>query len=379
MPCSVEDLRAARRTLFDALPISSDCLALMSFQRQVVEEILRSEAERGDSPAIGRHIHAVRSYGDCLAFQQLSTYALRQLRRNSGKPPDLSGQRAAFRLPLDLCAAANEAGVPAILCDATNVLRTGDVVLCRDPDLPDIIECKASQRAPDPRFLRQGRRGRQLARIEKVTEFLRTGKGQLFGDPRLRRTIELKHVPQFDFAPVDKMVSRALNHDPCAEALNEYQVYVACILGEEVDYGDLLRSWSVGEGECVMIAAASEPLRDGWADIRPPAMWETSAECRWALMEGDVSLLHLVRANALVGIGRGDIKVVAAVPRPADVEADTTWVYRLDVGDEPMFMSPSALYHMAYGHETLESCRERMLEAAEWTVKFHGSADEARG
>jgi hypothetical protein len=172
---------------------------------------------------------------------------------------------------VDVCAAANEAGVPAILCDATNVLSTGDVVLCQDPDLPDIIECKASRRAADPRFLRQGRRGRQLARIEKVTESLRTGERRLFGDSRLRRTIELKHVPQFDFAPVERMVSRALNHEPCAEALNEYQVYVACILGEEVDYGNLLRSWSVEEEECVMIAAASEPLRDGWADIRPPA------------------------------------------------------------------------------------------------------------
>src|SRR5439155_26053697 len=88
-----------------------------------------------------------------------------------------------------------------------------------------------------------------------------------------------------------------------------------------------------------------------------------------------MSLLHVVRANALVGIGRGDIKVVAAVPRPADVEADTTWVYWLDVRDERMFMSPSALYHMAYGHEKLESCRERMLETAEWTVKFHWSAE----
>ena len=176
----------------------------------------------------------------------------------------------------------------------------------------------------------------------------------MFGDSRLRRTIELKHVPQFDFAPVERMVSRALRHEPCAEALDEFQVYVASILGEEVDYEDLLRSWSVEEGECVMIAAASEPLRDRWADIRPPAMWETSASCRWALMEGDVSLLHLVRANALVGIGRDNIKVMAAVPRPADVEADTTWVYLLDVGDEPMFMSPSALYHIAYGHETLE-------------------------
>ena len=80
-----------------------------------------------------------------------------------------------------------------------------------------------------------------------------------------------------------------------------------------------------------------------------------------------------------LGIGRGDIKVVAAVPRPADVEADTTWVYWLDVRDERMFMSPSALYHMAYGHEKLESCRERMLETAEWTVKFHRSPDESQG
>ena len=75
----------------------------------------------------------------------------------------------------------------------------------------------------------------------------------------------------------------------------------------------------------------------------------------------------------------GAVAVDGHAARPADVEADTTWVYWLDVRDERMFMSPSALYHMAYGHETLESCRERMLETAEWTVKFHRSADEAEG
>jgi hypothetical protein len=58
---------------------------------------------------------------------------------------------------MNFCAAANEAGVPAIMCDVTNVLRTGDVVFCEDADLPSIIECKASKRAPDPRFVRQGR------------------------------------------------------------------------------------------------------------------------------------------------------------------------------------------------------------------------------
>ena len=333
---------------------------------------MRSERERKASPNARRHLHMVRLYGDSLAFNWLSAYALRQLRRNGGKPPDLSGQGDAFTVSVNVCESANRAGTPAILCDITNILKIGDVVICENPDAPAIVECKASIRR-NARFDRQGRRGRQLSRMKGVSEFLRTGEGRFFGDTRYRRTAQLANEPTYDFEPVDQVVNRALNGEPGVYMLNDFQLYLAARSGDDVAFDDLLGAWKVNAGEYVLIGDASEPLVGAWADVRPPVLWNLSAACRWALMEGDVSLLHVVRANALVGIERDHLRVIAAVERPADCEADTSWVYELSVSGEPMFMSPSLLYHMAYGHETLESCRRRLLDTAEAAIEFHAS------
>ena len=374
-----EELREARRALFEALPQSHECKHLLAFQRRIVQEILSSEAELKNGADVRAHLHMVRLYGDALAFQWLSVYALRQLRRNKGaKPPHLSGQGKGFDLALDSCALLNENGAPAILCDITNVLKNGDVVVCADPDLPVIFECKASGRPP-ARFERQGRRGRQLSRIESIGNFLVKGEGKLFGDQRYRQTAVIKNVPEYEFGPVEKTGRSALEHHPSVLVPNEFQLYSAAILGEAADFSDKMSGWNVQAEERVMIAAASEPMAGGWADIRPPVLWDLSTECRWALMEGDVSLLHAVRANALVGVSRGEMRVLAAVETPQHCEAETSWVYELSVAGDQIFISPSVLFEIAYGHETLESARRRFLDMAEAATSIHTADPEGTG
>ena len=50
----------------------------MSCQRQLVDEIFQSVNEGEQSSEIGNHFHAVRSYGDCLAFRHLKRDAARR-------------------------------------------------------------------------------------------------------------------------------------------------------------------------------------------------------------------------------------------------------------------------------------------------------------
>jgi hypothetical protein len=87
---------------------------------------------------------------------------------------------------------------------------------------------------------------------------------------------------------------------------------------------------------------------------------------------------HVVRANALVGISRGDVLVEAAVDRPAESPADLPWGYQVRTGQETerAFISPNACLELAYGHETLESARERLLETAQHMVSLHLSIGE---
>jgi hypothetical protein len=151
-PRSQDDLKAARRALFEAFPYSAGCDELLEFQHRLIDEIRRSESDRKEqSSDVRDHLHRVRCYGDALAFECLSVYALRQLRRNQGKPPDISGQGAAFDLVRSCFEVLNQNGVKAIVCDLTNVLKTGDIVGCVHPDMPQIFECKVSQ-PKNPRF-----------------------------------------------------------------------------------------------------------------------------------------------------------------------------------------------------------------------------------
>ena len=193
----------------------------------------------------------------------------------------------------------------------------------------------------------------------------------MFGDDRYRRTVTVKE-PKFNFGIVDEVVNKALAGDPVVKILNEFQIYVAVAEGEP-DYSEALASWKVAAGERIVVAGASEPLIGGWADVRPPVLWDIAPAARWALMETDVSLLHVVRANALVGISRGDLVVEAAVDRPDDSPAELPWGYQIRIGQETetAFISPNACLELAYGHETLDSVRDRLLDTAEYMLAKH--------
>jgi hypothetical protein len=95
-----------------------------------------------------------------------------------------------------------------------------------------------------------------------------------------------------------------------------------------------------------------------------------------------VSLLHVVRANALVGISRGDVVVEAAVDRRDDSPAELPWGYQIRMGKEAKtaFISPNACLELAYGHETLDSARDRLLDTAEYMLAkhLHMARDEQR-
>lgn len=362
---SDEELKTVRQQLFKTFPHAPSCPELFAFQKTLVDELLTIEHERrlSNDWALREHAHMVRLYGDALAFGQMSVYAIRQLARNSGKPPGLSGQGTAFDLAMQCCEVVNQHGVPGLLADLTNVLKNGDLVLCVDENAPQIVECKLGA-VKDIRFERQGRRGRQLARIESIGRFLRHGKGKIFGDERERQTVELKRTPQYDFKVVEQVVSAALDHRPTTLLVSDWELYSAALLGETSDSASVMEGWKIRPREGIAIGSASEPLRGGWPDIRPPILWDMSEDARWALMEGDVALTHAVRVNAFVGLRRGEIFVHKAIEMPGPFG----WGYEMMIGHDPMVVSPNMMLEVIYAHETIESAGQRLLELAESTV-----------
>lgn len=174
---------------------------LLEIQRSLVSAILRTETEiksakdSGDDPKDWQYLrYNFLCLGDSLAFLYLDRFSLKQTYFNveNYSPKQgggfLSGQTG---LPgeIGVLEQAVKAGIPAVLCDLTNVVRYGDVCLLGAGD-PVPIEVKSSKS-------KDKRAKRQKKKLATLAEFLETDQASGFrGYPgttfRIETTLPLK-------------------------------------------------------------------------------------------------------------------------------------------------------------------------------------------
>jgi hypothetical protein len=135
----------------------------------------------------------VKSIGDGIAFTLFDRFDLKPLafKESPGAVRGKSGRRREFTI----LNAFLRRGMPAVLCDLTNVLRYGDICIKRF-DLPFPIEVKSSKNT-------NARTERQLQGIGKMVEYLHTDeleglygragvtKRQALAKPQVGHAIEL--------------------------------------------------------------------------------------------------------------------------------------------------------------------------------------------
>jgi hypothetical protein len=293
-----------------------------------------------------------------LAHHHLSAYAIRQLARNAGAPPHLSRQGKAFDLAVDQMKAVSERGITTLLADLTNVLRNGDLIVCTDPDLPTILECKLSK-VKDVRFERQGRRGRQLARLESIGSFLRTGRGTIWGEAVERMTVETVSVPRFNYREVAEVIGSALQHKPLTLLVSEHELFSAALAGEMADTAPL-QGWGRNLLVPVVVGSSVDRVSNPWPDVPPPILWDLPAEQRWALMEGDLSVTHAVSADAFLGFAMEAGRVVRLV----DATGVVPHGYEVQVAGDVLTIGPKFLIDVVYNHEAIPSAAARLVESA---------------
>jgi hypothetical protein len=369
-------LLRARRALFEAFPETPTAKESLAFQKLLIEEIVRTEGEqRADkSPERAEHLRGVRAYGDALAHFLFSRYALRQFARNPGRPPSLSGQGKAFDMVVDSATLLADSGIPPLIADLTHVVRIGDVLGCVDKDRPLIFECKSGEKQ-DPRFERQGRRGRQLSRIESVDDFLRVGRGTIFGESKQRNTVVLTHVPVYNHELVDELVVAALEHRPQTACPSPDELYACSRVGETVDFTTAMEGFRKDPPGHLAIGSSTDMLVPRPWDIPPPILWSLSKQARWALMEGEVSVCHAVRLEALVGLERGPIRVAGVVELPGDIP----YGYTLMVDGEEAKIAGAVVRDVIYWHETLNSAGQTLLGMAEQMLAILRDGDDGVG
>jgi hypothetical protein len=350
-----DELKKFRAELMRKVLNWSTAAELLDLQLVAAAEIKSAEACVGDKDDLRWHVHLLRCCADALAWQTLHPHTIRQLAKNQAAHPSITEQGAAFDFTISKAADAANAGVPVLIADLTNCLRIGDLVLPVDPELPRLEECKLSER-PD-QFAFQGRRGRQLSRMNGTLEYLATGRAKLHGEQATRMAVEVNVRSEYNWAVVNDVCSAALLSNIGSAMLSDSELIYATTETEASVFPDEIRDHRFLPPHAV-VACHLVPIEEAWCEVPPPLNWDLLPELRIALQEGDLILYHIFDPWSLIGYSN-DVGTIVDIQSVSDREGGHG--YRLKIGDSEIVAGPTFTSSLLYGYETAKSIADRML------------------
>lgn len=336
--------------LFGDFDLAVEPRSIFTFQAQLAQSISAAEpvAFRDKDSRQRDHLRRLRQLGDGLAWRLLHPYVIRQLAKNQGGAQAISTQ-AGFAATLRLAEEHANKGRPVLVCDLTNCLRVGDVVVCTDPEQPTILESGGH-----PGFKHKGRKGRQHRRREAITELLQSGSAQLLDDAVTTETIELAFSPEHSWPVVERVVSQALRDgEAWAECGPGDVVYATRADAEEFDLPRRLKH--VTDDFAQAVVAFVTILQKPNLRVPPVAAWPVSPETRLGLLQSDVFLLHVVDLEAFPGTAHGG--ELAKV----NIKGRAVTGFEVRTAGVTHHLAPHFLNDVLLGFETIESARAQMV------------------
>jgi hypothetical protein len=180
-----QDLRKRRERLLRLALSSIAKRHLVELQIELAQGIRDSEEKRRGLPARSEervlwktHDTLLRIIGDTLVWLILDAHSIRTLGKGPGRPASLIGQWDDFSLVLEAARHAGDSGTMVLICDVTNVLSTGDLVLFNQNHGIAVTECK-NVSAEKLRNRRDDRVERQFRRGYALSQYLTTGESSL--------------------------------------------------------------------------------------------------------------------------------------------------------------------------------------------------------
>ena len=169
-----------------------------------------------------------KCFGDALAFLYLDKFSIKHAffevdQRGIKIGAGLIDGKAGLDVELACLDAAISAGVPAVLCDITNVLRYGDVCLLGASD-PMLLEVKSGDRLSQ-------RGKRQMQMLDRLHAFLRTDHAECFrGFDGTVRRVAFKAPEQTNIEALNTCINTA-ERDGQATVRPEPGVTIVAIYG----------------------------------------------------------------------------------------------------------------------------------------------------
>jgi hypothetical protein len=244
-----------------------------------------------------------------------------------------------------------ESGHLVLIADLTNVVRAADLVVCDDPERPQLIEC-----APDmpQRFVERGRKGRQLRRAGAILEQLHYRRADHPDTHYPTVTVRVDTPTADTYGAVAEAVVQALEEGQAVITAEPGNVVWA--IRDDVEpippppeVEEMMAA--VGDG---IVGFPSALLDEPTFSVPPPIVWDVPPDLAFALMERDVRVIHLIDPRALAKVGTEDSHFVG-------IDRDSGSIDLL-VDGAPISVAEHLLDDLLFGFQTIESTVQKMIE-----------------
>lgn len=347
-----------RKSLFESLLHISSNKDLINIQLEIVDEIKSCELKlkNGKNYNLKDHIHLLKHYGDILAWVLLDPHTIRQFAKNQQNKGYLIDQKDGFDNTLENAQKALQYDLPIIICDITHSLRMGDILVCLDPELPIVLECKLGEIKEE--FKYQGRRGRQIGRAEHILKYLDKGFGKLFGEEKPKYCIDTKIESKYHWEIINQVLNEEAKTGFGFCEVSKYEIIGAIRKdGAFPSETELINKYSHLKSPYFGIHWI--PISECWSTIAPPAVWDIEDRFKFDLTEGELVLFHLFDPHALLGYKNEHGGIVKILP-------NSEFGYEISIGEDEDFIKTSSRFtqNILYGFQKAESVADQMLASA---------------
>lgn len=175
-----------------------------------------------------------RCFGDAVVGAYQSTYSLKHLFYDGDYNPKESAGfmtgKEGFSHEYRMLVTAIKKGVPAILCDLTNIIRHGDLCLMGAAD-PFLIEMKSSKN-------KNARTNRQLQQLQALSEFFTNDGADNFRGAGFTRRVELASEEVNYYNEINHCLSSSLEDGLCSVQPEKGLEYFSCSTDFLKTHGD---------------------------------------------------------------------------------------------------------------------------------------------
>jgi len=362
---STNDLKDKRKSIFEKCKNCSSPLELLLVQEDIYNNILDSENRIKSNSKQKKYykfnIEKLRLFCDGLAWSVIHPHAIRQLAKSTSKPPSLNDQKhffhRIFKYSFDYL---KKHDVPIMLADLTNIIKTGDLILCSDPEYPTIVEYK--NKLPSPEKFLLGRIGRQVSKGITTSKYLKNNEAKIFGDPKLNLCIPTLHKAERNWERVTIVCEAAMKSKKGVhfEKLSDYEIIGAHIDGKEAEVSDLINNFFQQSGLSTsrIYLGTSSGLMNMFDGLFPsPLVWPIPQKFSFCILEDEITVVHAITSQAFEYVSEDgyQLKILPQNDFPIIVSKN---------GKDYPF-SLRFIYDVLYGFETVESCIKGLIDFAE--------------